>query len=246
MMTKKCLIFVVLCLSSAGTSFSFDVDPEEIQRRLSSLEPMDMDEVLWLARCIYSESDRADERRLVAWVVRNRVETRYRGDTYREVVLEPLQFSAFNAPSPRRTYLLSLDQHSTTESWLGALDIALEVYKADPAHRPISLETRHFYSPVSMDGGKAPPWAEQAEPVAPDPLGIDPRRFLFYEDIDEAADPYSFVASGHTPGDHIDTYQKKTRERLRPSARKSSLRDRWKPSGRVYRPARPGALRPRR
>ncbi|WP_240332831.1 hypothetical protein [Salinibacter ruber] len=41
---------------------------------------------LWLARAIYSETKLPHEQELVAWVVRNRVETAYRGRrTYRAV-----------------------------------------------------------------------------------------------------------------------------------------------------------------
>jgi hypothetical protein len=62
------------------------------------------EDVLWLARVIYSETKRPHEQELVAWVVRNRVETAYRGkDTYRSTVLDPWQFSAFNANAPKRT-----------------------------------------------------------------------------------------------------------------------------------------------
>ena len=64
------------------------------------------EDVLWLARCIYSETKRAPEQELVAWVIRNRVETGYRGQrSYEGAVLDPYQFSAFNpgtgSPTPQ-------------------------------------------------------------------------------------------------------------------------------------------------
>ena len=216
-------------------------DAKTLRERLHRLSPLHVDEVLWLARCIYSESDRKHEQEVIAWVVRNRVETEYRGSNYREVVLEPLQFSTFNKPSPRRAYILSLNQSSTSAAWLQALSIALDVYEADPIERPIPSETRHFYSPVSMVGNRTPAWAKKSTPLDVADLDIDPNRFLFYEDIDESADP--FTALVNTPQVRIDDFQESTRSKLKPSSKRTSLRDRWKPSGRVARPLRPRASR---
>lgn len=56
------------------------------------------DEILWLARTIFSETKRPHEQELVAWVVRNRVETGYRGNaTYEAAVLDVIS----SAPSIR-------------------------------------------------------------------------------------------------------------------------------------------------
>ena len=67
------------------------------------------DDVLWLARCIYSETKKAHEQELVAWVIRNRVETGYRGEsTYEGTVLDPYQFSAFNPGSSKRRLYATL------------------------------------------------------------------------------------------------------------------------------------------
>ena len=129
-----------------------------LRTQLGRFSPIQQDEVLWLARCIYSESDRAHEQRLVAWVVRNRVETKYRGETYRKVILEPRQFSAFNTPSIHRNHLLSLNQYSLSKAWRQALEVALNVYQAPASNRPFDVTTRHFYSPISMDGGRTPHW----------------------------------------------------------------------------------------
>ena len=213
-----------------------------LQNRLRDLSPLEQDEVIWFARCIYSESDKKNEQEMVAWVIRNRVDTKYRGKTYREVVLEPLQFSVFNTPSPRRAYILSLNQSSTHPAWLQALKIALDVFESDPINRPISENTRHFYSPISMPGQRVPGWAQQADPLDLDGLGIDPQRFLFFEEIDESADP--FMALDLTPEKRINEFQDQARERLRPVSKRTSLRDRWKPSGRVHRPARPSSRKP--
>ena len=232
-------IGVLFVLSASQDVLANPVD--DLQERLERLRPYETDEVLWLARCIYSESNRAHEQRLVAWAVRNRVDSKYRGATYRDVILEPLQFSAFNTSSPRRKYILGLNQSSTYKPWLQALEIALDVYQADPIDRPFSIYTRHFYSPVSMAGNRAPAWAKGATPLDSEALGVDPDRFLFFEEIDESADP--FFAKKSTPQDRIDTFQAGARERLKPTTtrKKVPLRERMKPSGRVPRPARPRA-----
>jgi len=142
-----------------------------------------MDDVLWLARCIYSETKRPDEQELVAWVVRNRVETAYRGGrTYREVVLDPWQFSAFNQNSPKRRHYSNLDLDSRARGWQTAIAIAQDVIQAPAYERPFPVRTRHFYSERSMVGRSQPDWAVGRRPVALD-RPVDPRRFRFYSEI---------------------------------------------------------------
>jgi len=204
--------------------------PDSLGRRdflaaFQRLSPLEQDEVLWLARCIYSESNRPEEQRLVAWVVRNRVETRYRGDTYREVVLEPRQFSAFNRPTPRRDLILSLTPRSTVPGWQQALRIALEVFQAPPSARPFPITVRHFYSPISMPSDDPPPWASAGQPYrGPAVARIDPARFQFFDGIDARIDPEPPAHTSMPP--------------TRPT-RLSRLWDRLRPSGRVPRPVRP-------
>lgn len=141
------------------------------------------EEILWLARAIYSETKRPDEQELVAWVVRNRVETRYRGNgTYEETILDRYQFSAFNPNTPTRTFYTSLDWNSTSPGFQTALSIAWRVAIADEQERPFSTSTRHFYSARSMANGKVPHWAEDKRPVRLD-RPVDAERFRFYERI---------------------------------------------------------------
>lgn len=141
------------------------------------------DDALWLARVIYSETKRADEQELVAWVVRNRVETAYRGkDTYREVVLDPWQFSAFNRNAPKRAHYTGLTAESQAAGWSTALQIAMDVLAAPVYERPFAQDTRHFYSERSMVGRRAPAWANGQRPVSLD-REIDPRRFRFFRAI---------------------------------------------------------------
>jgi len=141
------------------------------------------EDILWLARCIYSETKRQHEQELVAWIVRNRVETEYRGsETYVDVVLDPHQFSAFNPGSRTRSHYSSLEWTSTAAGFQIALSIAAKVATSNPADRPFSETTRHFYSRRSMRGGLAPFWANHGQPVALD-RNVEPDRFQFFDRV---------------------------------------------------------------
>lgn len=142
------------------------------------------DDVLWLARCIYSETKRADEQELVAWVVRNRVETGYRGEReYEDVVLDPYQFSAFNPGDPKRRLYTSLAPTADSPAFVQALEVAHAVYYAPDSARPFPERTRHFYSERSMVGAKAPNWSAGHTPVRLTGFRVDPKRFRFYSGV---------------------------------------------------------------
>ncbi len=141
------------------------------------------DEILWLARVIYSETKRPHEQELVAWVVRNRVETGYRGnDSYSAAALDPYQFSAFNPGSRSRSFHTSLQWNSTEKGFAMAVAIAAKVAAADPSERPFAETTRHFYSRQSMVGGATPNWAQNVSPVKLD-RHIEPDRFRFFANV---------------------------------------------------------------
>lgn len=155
-------------------------------------------DTLWLARVIMSESDRGSEQRLVAWVVRNRVQAEFRGyASYRGVALDRKQFSAFNRSSPLREYYMTLNTSDADTSsargrrWTRALEIANDVRKAPESARPqvrVSADslgrmpdnTLYFYSQISMPEYGHAPWAHQFERVEiPD---VDTFRFRFFKD----------------------------------------------------------------
>ncbi|PIQ61025.1 MAG: hypothetical protein COV99_10055 [Bacteroidetes bacterium CG12_big_fil_rev_8_21_14_0_65_60_17] len=143
-------------------------------------------ETLWLARAIYSETKRPEEQALVAWVIRNRVETGYRGKrSYQSVVLDPFQFSAFSPTSPKREHYMSLTPAHRVPGWNTALYIAHMVRHADSRHRPFSPRTRHFYSERSMTNAAVPEWAAGRDPVEPEveTIRVDDRRFRFFEGV---------------------------------------------------------------
>ncbi len=155
-------------------------------QHLPPLPPENIDtETLWLARAIFSETKRPEEQELVAWVIRNRVETSYRGKrTYHDVVLDPYQFSAFAPSNPMRAFYVGLNEQSNVPGWRRALLIANFVRTAPDSLRPFSKWTRHFYSERSMRSDTHPHWASGREPVEPQrKYQIDERRFRFFEGV---------------------------------------------------------------
>lgn len=157
--------------------------------RLPLLKPAQLrnldSETIWLARVIYSETKRPEEQELVAWVVRNRVETRFRGkSTYQGAVLDPYQFSAFIDGTSTRRFYSNLTPLSKSPGWQRALAIAHTVRILPEVYRPFSIETRHFYSEQSMVGSREPTWANGKDDVTPNrDFALDERRFRFYEGI---------------------------------------------------------------
>ncbi len=140
------------------------------------------EDVLWLARGIYSETKQPHEQELVAWVIRNRVETEYRGrGNYHDVVLDPQQFSAFNSDSPVRGFYMSLRPQDSSAGWKAAVGIARRVAWADTTVRPFDGKTRHFYSEQSMVGARRPAWAVNKMPVKLPQ--VEEKRFRFYADV---------------------------------------------------------------
>jgi len=162
---------------------------ESMLRNPTKVQPLPVEhidaETLWLARIIYSETKRPTEQELVAWVVRNRVDTIYRGkNTYRDVALDPYQFSAFNPNSRKRTYYSSLGVHAKAPGWQKALALAYHVRYAPPRYRPFSPVTRHFFSERSLQQNAHPEWTVGLQPVTPKRPGkLDAQRFRFYEGV---------------------------------------------------------------
>ncbi len=155
-------------------------------RKLTPLLPNFVDsETLWLARAIFSETKRPEEQILIAWVIRNRVETGFRGKvTYEDVVLDPYQFSAFMSSSEDLPFYLSLMASSTVPGWQRTLHIAYNIRQVGDNYRPFSEETRHFYSERSMKDNQRPEWIEGQNAIDIAPIvHIDERRFRFYEGI---------------------------------------------------------------
>lgn len=140
-------------------------------------------EILWLARILYSESKRAHEQKLIAWVVRNRVETNFRGgDTYEEIALQDNQFSGLHSYDARYEHNISRQYASEGQAWKNALAIAKEVYHAPGSSRPFRQTTRHFYSPQAVTNH--PNWiaGKRAVHTITDPHTRQVR-FAFYDRV---------------------------------------------------------------
>lgn len=156
-------------------------------KKFTPLPPEKIDvETLWLARAIFSESKRLDEQALVAWVVRNRVDTSYRGKrSYQSVILDPHQFSAFSPSSQKKSFYTGLNAKSDEPGWQSALHIAYAVRHAEGSLRPFSKETRHFYSERSLGDNLAPDWAVGLHPVQIkyESVDLDHWRFRFFEGV---------------------------------------------------------------
>lgn len=136
-------------------------------------------DVLWLTRAIYTETDRPLEMYYVAHVIKNRVETCYRGQcTYKDVVLDPYQFSAFNNNNQHyRTVNSSNAQR--LGPWIAAKQVALDVYMEDVD--PTQGST-HFFSQVSMTNNSFPHWVYSGEQIIVNNT-IEEERFRFYKNV---------------------------------------------------------------
>lgn len=160
---KFIALVAVLTLAVLLNFFTVSVDnvleAEEIN--LQALE--DKREILWLARAIYSETKFADEQRLVAWVIRNRVESQKYPDIYHDVVLQPSQFSGLHPSDDLYALNITRTYGDTGAAWESALKIAKAVYHADATVRPMSKNVWHFYSPNAVR--IQPEWATHTNPV---------------------------------------------------------------------------------
>lgn len=181
---KSCVVADVV---DPGPSSSRMTDILLNPRGLDPLSPEQIDrETLWLARAIYSETKRPEEQVLVAWVIRNRVETGFRGKrSYESVVLDPFQFSAFLPTSAKRDHYVSLTSTSREPGWRTAMAIAYAVRHMDKENRPFAIDTRHFYSQQSMVDRMHPGWADDGEPVELrfEDFTVDDRRFRFFRGV---------------------------------------------------------------
>lgn len=140
------------------------------------------DEMLWLARLTYSETNKASEMPLVAWVARNRLPTY--NDSYTDVALSPRQFSGLGYSGDANYHKnRSMQPGNTSKRWKDACRISSRVALADTALAPIPAGTTHFYSPVSMSpAGSSPSWAKSGKLELTIP-GKDHDRFRFYSGI---------------------------------------------------------------
>ena len=153
---------VILALQAQALMAETAKSPLKAYTDVSSQESQD---ILWLSRILYSESKVREEQIMVAWVVRNRVESGYRGaESYKDVAKSPAQFSGL-WPNDNQ-YKLNISRSYETKgdkAWDQALAIAQAVYFASDALRPISDTVQHFYSPMSVL--RDPHWSVGKKPA---------------------------------------------------------------------------------
>lgn len=141
------------------------VTSSKLKSTQDSLDAATSKDILWLSRVLYSETDKPLEMYYIAHVVKNRVETCYRGECiYKEVVLDPYEFSAFNKNRESRDYLMRLNDSNVRDPgrWAAAKQIALNTYLDN--HDPTNGGT-HFFAEVSMPNHNFPDWSYHGERV---------------------------------------------------------------------------------
>jgi len=181
--------FVVLAILAMQTQALFAEaplyaqTPKSAARAYTDNTSVEAQDILWLARILYSESKVREEQIMVAWVVRNRVDTLYRGaSSYKEVALSPNQFSGL-WPSDAQ-YKLNMSRSYKTggdKAWDQALAIAQAIYFADDSIRPISETVRHFYSPLAVV--RDPNWSAGKKPAILLRDSDGAVRFAFYDNV---------------------------------------------------------------
>jgi len=159
---------------------------EVLQRLAIEIREMayEKEEILWLARLLYSETKSSTEMVDIAWVIRNRVETGHRCHNpktgkcdYQGAALSPSQFSGMHPRLDRNAYTnLAMDYSVVgVPAWDEALRVADQVYHSDGSDRTLAQNVTHFYSPTVV---AAPTWSlpEHSEEVRRYASG----RFAFY------------------------------------------------------------------
>lgn len=149
----------------------------------------------WLGLCLLTESNNPVEWPYIAWVIRNRVDSGRFRHTYESVILQPMQFSAFNKYtkqdsnigyagfSPVQVFRDKARGYTYIESLFHAVDLAKEIISLPRAEAPFPITACHYWSPISMvPRGKKPAWASAAKRLFT-PKEIDPNRFVFADGV---------------------------------------------------------------
>lgn len=137
----------------------------------------ELEDILWLSRTAYSETKDYDEAWHIMWVIRNRVDTKYRNKTtYKGVVLDPYQFSAFNPTSNQRLLrlknrYLNMGTNYPTERWRTYLKMSAIVRFANSEMNPLdSTDVRHFVHQKALT--RIPAWLPDEPDVQVNELSI--------------------------------------------------------------------------
>lgn len=177
------LCFVYLAVRDVSGSITFgDPSPAPVpcECEKAAEPPQQTASILWLARALHTETIRPEEMWVIGWVIRNRVEMGYHGKhTYREVILEPFQFSAFNLPASREKYSrLTWSDTTRYRNFAAAVQVAREVIDSPAWKAPVPKTATHFYAQVGMKGRGHPAWAEAKYRVKIS--GVNPERLRVF------------------------------------------------------------------
>jgi len=115
------------------------------------------EDLVTTAKTVYGEARGEPEggRVAVAWVIRNRAETGYRGDKPADVCMKPFQFSCWNANDPNLSKLKYLNTQS--EGFRQCL-LAVAMVFADLVPDPTNGSRHYHVAGLSVN------WAEGKEP----------------------------------------------------------------------------------
>ena len=176
-------LFVALAILALSAQTLFAEQSKSALRAYTDLSSIEAQDILWLGRILYSESKVREEQIMVAWVVRNRAESSFRGaDSYKDVALSPSQFSGLWPGDPQYKNNMSPNYSDTNnKEWQQALAIAQAVYFADESLRPIGKSVRHFYSPIAIT--RDPHWASNKKPILTMRNDRGAVRFAFYDNV---------------------------------------------------------------
>ena len=180
--TKLLFVVVAILALQANVLLASDSRGKQINA-YTDLFSQEAQDVLWLSRILYSESKVREEQIIVAWVVRNRVESGYRGaQSYKDVAISPAQFSGLWPSDSQYKLNISRDYKIKGDrAWDQAIAIAQAVYFAPETLRPIPGTVRHFYSPMSVS--RDPNWINDKKPSVVLRSDDGAVRFAFYDGI---------------------------------------------------------------
>ena len=115
--------------------------------------------LLHLAKTIYGEArgESIETMLAVGWVIRNRLQSKRHGNTYKDVVLQPKQFSCWNKDDPNYKVIKGVIKGRLWEVCIG---VAIIVMQSTEKHNPV-MGVCHYYD-KSLDSNP-PYWADDGE-----------------------------------------------------------------------------------
>jgi hypothetical protein len=115
--------------------------------------------LLHLAKTIYGEArgESIETMFAVGWVIRNRLQSGKYGKTYKDVVLQPKQFSCWNKGDSNYKVIKGVIK---TRLWEVCIAVAIIVIQSIEKHNPV-MGICHYYD-KSLDSNP-PYWADEGE-----------------------------------------------------------------------------------